>query len=198
MAISTYTDLKTEIANYYARSDLTSQLDNFIDLAEAEIQRELKGVDFQTTGTVTITTGSGNLPSGFVGMQSVMWDDGTDYKLTYLPPQLFDRMLAADTGTANYYTIIGTTIKVADDESGTLNIVYQARFTPLSGSATSNAILTNHPDVYLTGCLKYAAFYMKDFEGFAGYGAAFKIAMAQARRESQERQYAGPLEVTAS
>jgi len=34
MAISTYSELKTAIADWTARDDLTSYIDNFIDLAE--------------------------------------------------------------------------------------------------------------------------------------------------------------------
>ena len=35
MALDTYTNLKTEIANYLNRDDLTTNIDTFIDLAES-------------------------------------------------------------------------------------------------------------------------------------------------------------------
>ena len=42
MAISTYAELKTSIANFLARDDLTNEIDDFIDLAESRISRELE------------------------------------------------------------------------------------------------------------------------------------------------------------
>ena len=42
MAISTYAELQTAIANFLARSDLTSQIPDFITLAEARMSRELE------------------------------------------------------------------------------------------------------------------------------------------------------------
>ena len=41
MALGTYSDLKTAVANHLARDDLTSVIDDFIDLAEARLSREL-------------------------------------------------------------------------------------------------------------------------------------------------------------
>lgn len=44
MALSTYSGLKASIADYLARSDLTSQITDFIALAEAKFQRRFKSV----------------------------------------------------------------------------------------------------------------------------------------------------------
>ena len=38
----TYDELKTQIANYLNRSDLTSQMDTFIDTTEGELNRRLR------------------------------------------------------------------------------------------------------------------------------------------------------------
>jgi hypothetical protein len=42
MALDTYSNLKTSIANYLNRSDLTSYLGDFITLTEARLNRELR------------------------------------------------------------------------------------------------------------------------------------------------------------
>ena len=41
MAFDTYANLKTAIANFLARDDLTTQIPDFISLAEARMSREL-------------------------------------------------------------------------------------------------------------------------------------------------------------
>lgn len=195
MALANYTDLKAAIASFYARTDLTSYLDDFIDLCEAEMQREVKLLDFETTGTITITSGSGSLPTGFGGFRSVSWEYTPDVPLTYVTPQRWEELLAADYSIAYVYTITGSTIKVAEDKTGTLNVTYLARFTPLSSGASTNAIITNHPDAYLNGCLKYAALFCKDFDGAAGYGGIFNTLLQQMRKDNQQRKYGHNLAV---
>lgn len=171
MSITTYSELKTAIAAFYNRNDLTSKLDEFIDLCEAEMQRKIKLLEFETTGTVTVTAGSGTLPTGFIGARTLSWDGAPDRILQY--------------------TITGSTIKFANDTDGTLNITYMARFTPLSDSATSNAILTNHPAAYLYGSMVHAAVYCKDVDGATSYKTLFLDEIDQINRDNQDRKYAG-------
>ena len=42
MALDSYTNLKTAIANFLGRDDLTSEIDDFIDLTEADLNRRLR------------------------------------------------------------------------------------------------------------------------------------------------------------
>ena len=42
MALNNYANLKTAIANFLARDDLTSEIDDFIDLTEADFNRRLR------------------------------------------------------------------------------------------------------------------------------------------------------------
>ena len=51
MALDTYANLKTEIANYLNRTDLTSYLDTFIDLAEARHARDLRVREMESVDT---------------------------------------------------------------------------------------------------------------------------------------------------
>jgi len=190
---ASYSELKTEIADFIERNDLTSVIDTFIDLCESEMQRKLKILDFETTATVTMTDGSGTLPTGFAGSRSVYWSSNPNRMLRYVPPHELDRLNASDPSYVNYYTITGSTIKTADDQSGDLVMTYMAHFTPLSGSATTNALLTNHPAVYLYGSLVHAAVYCKDFEGAIAYRKLFDNEVEQINRDSADRKYQGPL-----
>ena len=57
MSISTYSELKTAVANFLARTDLTDQIPNFIQLAEARLSRELETRDQEKRATATLTSG---------------------------------------------------------------------------------------------------------------------------------------------
>jgi hypothetical protein len=48
MALDTYSNLKTTIANYLNRSDLTAYLGDFITLTEARLNRELRVIKSPT------------------------------------------------------------------------------------------------------------------------------------------------------
>ena len=49
----TYAELKTNIANYLNRSDLTSDIDMFIDNTEGELNRRLRTKDMIKRATAT-------------------------------------------------------------------------------------------------------------------------------------------------
>lgn len=192
---TTYATLKTEIADFIERNDLSAVVDTFIDLCEAEMQRELKILSFEATGTVTVTAGEGTLPTGFSAVRSVSWDGDQERQLRYVTPAELRRINASDPAFVSYYTITGDKFKLADDSSGTLTLTYMANFTPLSDSNTTNAILTSNPAAYLYGSLVHAAVYCKDYEGAAGYRAIFKEELAQIKRDNNEKKFAGQLMV---
>lgn len=193
MPITSYSELKTEIASFAHRDDLTSSLDTFIDLAEADMQVRSKLLEFEATGTISITSGSGSLPSGFLGFVSVYVDNSPNRQLRFLPPSRFDAMVN-DYGSGTYYTIKGTTIHV-DFSSGNVSCTYRAKFTPLSDSNTSNAILASFPDVYLFGCLKQVAIWSHDTEQTERWAGLFNEAIARLKRYNVDRKFGPELAV---
>ncbi len=195
---TTYTELKAEIADFLERNDLTAVVDTFIDLAEAEMQRELKLQAFETTANVTITAGTGDLPTGFNKARSVYWDGDTTNLLRYVTPDELERINSGNPSNVSYYSVVGTSVKVADDQSGTLVMTYTANFTPLSGSNATNSILTNHPACYLYGALAQAAIYLKDFDGAGAYRKVFESELQQVKNDNTDKKYVGQLAVRAA
>jgi hypothetical protein len=188
---TTYADLKTEIAGFINRNDLTSMVDTFIDQCEAEMQVRVKELEFEETSTVTVTAGLATLPTGFLSARSVVWNGDTARPLTYATPAKLDVANAASPDFVNYYTIIGDQMKFADDGDGTAIVTHNAKFTPLSGSATSNSILAEFPSAYLYGSLVHAATYCKDFEAAIGYKTLFEEQMRLVVQNNADRKYAG-------
>ena len=73
MAFTSYTTLKSTIADYLARSDLTSQIPDFITLAENRLRRDLRirqMLKYVTTNTVA-GDGTVALPSDFLAMRDL-------------------------------------------------------------------------------------------------------------------------------
>lgn len=193
----TYDDLKSAIQDWAHRTDILPRIDDFIDLCEAELQVKCKTVDFENTATLSVVAGSATLPADFAGARAVYWDGTSDRPLTYRTPAAFSLVQNNDGGTPVWFTVIGTTIKVAPVGDGDLVLNYKARFTPLSSSATSNAILANYPDAYLQGCLTQVAIFTEDMDGLAAHKPLFLDAIGRIIEDDLHRKYPGPLEVKA-
>ena len=191
MAITNYTELQASVAAWINRSDLTSVIPDFIALCESALQVRCKLVEFEATATVTITAGVGTLPTGFVGMRSIYWNDSTAQPLQYITPEQFDAMRSWGEGDTYFYTISGSTIRTSNTETGSAIMTYYAKFVPLSGSNASNAIITNFPDAYLYGSLVQACIYTEDDEGAAKYSSLFGNAIERINDNNAARKYAG-------
>jgi hypothetical protein len=73
MAFSTYSELKTTIASYLARSDLTAMIPTFIQLAELRLRRELRTRQMLVVATANTTGGDSTvgLPTDFLEMRDI-------------------------------------------------------------------------------------------------------------------------------
>ena len=88
MALNNYANLKTAIANFLARDDLTSEIDDFIDLTEADFNRRLRIRAMETVNTsFTIDAETEALPTGFLQVRSFILTSTTpDRTLELLSP----------------------------------------------------------------------------------------------------------------
>ncbi len=188
---TSYTALKTEIADFINRTDLTSMVDTFIDQAESEMQVRCKEMEFETRGTLTVTAGEATLPTGWLSARSVVWQSSPARRLSYVPPDRLETVNASSPSYVDYYTLVGATMRFADDGDGTVIATYNAKFTPLDSTNTSNAILAEFPSAYLYGALKHAAIYAKDFEAAMAYNTVFEQQMGLVESNNKQRKYAG-------
>lgn len=192
---TSYSTLKSEIVSFYNRTDLSGVVDTFIDLCESEMQVECKNIDFESSATVTVTAGVATLPTDWLGARTAQWLGSPPKTLVYRPPTGIDTANALELSGTFYYTVIGSSLRFAEDGDGSVLLRYHAKFTPLDDTNTSNYILANFPAAYLMGGLKYAAVYMKDVQGVAGYDALFQEQIKLIKKNNAQRKYPGPLAV---
>ena len=78
MALATYSDLKTSIANWLNRSDLTTEIANdFIVLAEADFNSKLRVRKMNTSTSITIDSETESMPSDFLSKRffyNIRWN----------------------------------------------------------------------------------------------------------------------------
>jgi hypothetical protein len=167
MAINTYTGLKTSLDNWLARTDLSSNLDDFIDLAEERLARDLRIRATEKTMNATIASGIATIPSDYVQLKHVHIA-GTP--IQPLEPKestwIFDqfatrsadskpRFIAEDGGNFVFGPF--------PDISYVLGGAYWSKPAALTTAAPTNAWTDNCPDALLWACLcETAPFLMND------------------------------------
>lgn len=174
MAISTFSELKTAISNWSHRADLTSSLlEEFISLAESDLQVRANLTQWDTETTVTVTSGSGSLPSDFQSMRSIRFG-ANDRQLTPVSAPKGDYLTGAtDPAEPINYYIVGSTLRLVPSATGDATVLYVARFTPLSDSAGTNSLLTLFPDAYLLGAMVQFCIWASDDASLQKYGSLF-------------------------
>jgi hypothetical protein len=191
MAINTYDNLKTTIANYLNRSDLTSYIGDFITLTESRLNRELRVremINTDTSITTVASTQSYALPTGYIEATTVIYQSDPFKTLKFISNSDFytSYNTSQSAGSPSFFTIVGTNILlgVAPDSAKTLQINYYKSLTALSDSNTTNTILTNYPELYLYGALAESAPFIMQDERLNVWAGLYKEALKNANDTS--------------
>lgn len=196
MSFASYSELKTTIANYLARSDLTTQIPDFIRLAEIRLQRDLRTRQMLVVATAS-TTGNDStvgLPTDFLEMRDIHINTTPATTITYLSPNAFYAgARTTDIGKPVNYTVLGAEIQLAPipDTTYTLQMLYYAKPTALSDSNSSNVFLANYPDALLYAALGEAEPYLMNDARLQTWAALYDRAITAINTSDQSSEYGG-------
>lgn len=163
MALTTYSDLVSTVESYLARSDLTSIIPTFVELAQLRMTRDLRTREMLKISTTTAVDSTVELPTDFLEMREIHFQGNPPITLFYESPDKFFRdMLTTTSGIPEFYTIIGYEFQFAPtpDSSKTLQLLYYAQPTFISSTVSSNLYLANYPDALLYATLAEAEPYL--------------------------------------
>lgn len=198
MALDSYTNLKTAIADWTHRSTLTSYLDDFILMAEELMTHEPRPPDDPDIGgvRVAITEATGNLTAGqaYISkpadfLSPIRFDlTGTNGNLVvYAGPDAIPSLFVEGNGRPKFWTVTNVIeFNRAPDSTYAYSLKYWSQPTALSGSNADNTILTNYPMCYLYGCLHFAYDFLQDDANSSKYLAKYKAAAWGASQRFQQ------------
>lgn len=201
MAITNYTDLQTSVANTLARTDLTTQIPDFIALAESRLSRELETRDQEKRSQATLVSGDEYiaLPPDMREIREVKLNTTPNTVLEYMSPVALDNTyVSGGTGKPQAYSIVGAEMKLrpVPDSAYTAEIIYIGSLEALSSTNATNQMLTRHPDAYLTGSLVEAYLYLMDDQRAQLYDQKFSRIIEEIRKDEQRSQHgSGSLQV---
>ena len=199
MAISTKAELKTAVANWLNRSDLTDRIPEIISLAEASFNRNLRTRDMLVRSTASITSQYISIPTDFLEMLNIELTSTTPPKrLVYITSDRSDDYREQQnnkTGTPSYYTIEGDAIQLLPTPNATYTVQlnYYQDIPALSGLADSgnNHLLLSNPDIYLYGTLMQASPYVMDPQSAGQWGGLLDRAMQELQLSDEKSRYSG-------
>jgi hypothetical protein len=168
MTLATYSDLKSAIATWMDRTDLTAAIPDFITLFEATANAEIPLRTRFNLGTTTLSTVAGqatvHLPSDFLEAKALINQTSPVTVLApYTAAALYGQVdFPAQVGPPAGFTYVGEGLELAPvpDAVYALKLYYYRKVTPLSDAQPSNWLLTNFPNLYLFGALVAAEAYM--------------------------------------
>jgi hypothetical protein len=176
--ITNYTELKSAIADWLLRDDLTSVIPTFISLSEAQIQREVRDFRMVKRATAQIDSGYSAVPADW--LQNIRFQLNTDpiTTLEYVTPDQAAEEAHIYPGSRRpaFFTMIGEEFQVVPAPDGTYDgeLTYYAKVPALSASNATNWLLTEAPDIYLHGALLQAAPYLSDDQRIGVWGSLYQ------------------------
>jgi hypothetical protein len=199
MAITDYTSLQTAVLNWLNRAgdtDLIARVPEFISLAESEIDRRLRRTSARAT--ITVSGYSNALPSDCKEVRSARLMSGTtggDIISIVTPDMVSEFGMMSGSGTPMYGAIIEPNLLLAPAPSSAsqVELIYFTKLIPLSGTNTTNVVLTEAPDLYLYGTLKQSAMYLENDERLQQWSSFFEDALAYLNSVRERAEYSASI-----
>ena len=196
MAITTYTELKTAIADFLNRDDLASAVPNFIALAEANMQRKIRHWRQEKRSTAELDTQYSAIPADFLEAIRFYITSGDTKPLELISQaEMLDRKRKNlnTSGSPSYYAITAGEIEVYPVPDGTYDVelYYYSRVPALSAAAPTNWLLTYFPDVLLYGALVHSAPYLKEDGRIQVWSALYQEAIDAINTSSEKAKFGG-------
>ena len=196
MSFATYSDLKTSIAGYLARSDLTSQIPDFITFAENRLRRELRIRQMLKSVTTASVSGDATveIPSDFLEIRDFVVMTNPIQPLSYSSPSaLSNDPRTSEVGVPKSYTILASEFQLTPAPDGvyTLKLLYFSAPAYLSDTNTSNVFLTTAPDALLYASLVEAEPYLMNDARINTWGSMYDRAISSLTKSDEEGQYSG-------
>jgi len=196
MAIGTYAELQTAVANWLDRDDLTDRIPEFITLAESRFNRLLRLRSMEAKYTANTVAAQRNLalPTGYIQMRNFQVNTSPLTTLSYVTPEIYDRLWGGSTGgTPKFYTILANEVSFGPIPGSVMEVemLFYKKFDNLSVTTTTNTLLTDSPDVYLYGSMMEAEPFIMNDERVALWATSLSKAISELQEQDNKDRHSG-------
>jgi hypothetical protein len=206
MAITNYTNLQTSIADFLNRDDLTPIIPTFIQLAEAQFNRDLRHWRQEARATGQQTAGDEYMQIPFDWLETIRFQVTAATSPTGVltdkvqPIDMISRAAMLDKRKANNIAGTPTHYCMADaqfhlyptpDLTYDMELLYYAKVPELSTNITTNWLLEYAPDAYLYGSLLHSAPYLQEDARVNVWAQLYSAVMQRLNQESEDATASG-------
>jgi hypothetical protein len=191
--ITNYATLQSTIADYLNRADLTSQIQTFIQFAEADLNTRLRDRQMIVRAEATSDEEYVQLPSDWLEALNLQLVGGMS-PLRYITLDESDIVNSTRALTSpSFYSLMNGAIELVPPPAHDVDIemVYYGKIPSLSDAAPSNWLLVKAPDVYLYGALTHAAPFLMDDARIQTFGQIYLARVQSLQEESQKALHSG-------
>jgi hypothetical protein len=207
MSLNTYAGLQASIADWLNRAgspEIAERAPDFIALAEARFNRDLRVRQMVRRATASFSEGFLALPSDWLEAINVQINvGGRPRRLEYVTLHQADDIRAdpsQDAVLPRFFNVTGSSLEVVPTVSGAAEIemTYYGQLVPLSEEAPANWLLQAWPDLYLYGALVHSAPYLRDDARVATWAGIYDRTLAEIRAADERATFSGsPLKTRA-
>lgn len=197
MALSNYTGLKASIADFLNRDDLTSVIPDFVALAEAQINRDIRHwkMEARSSGQQSPADEYMQIPADWVEtIRLHLTGTGTSVVNLVSRDAMADKRAAQEnaSGTPRMYTHADGQFQLypTPDATTNLELLYYQKIPSLI-SNTDNWLLLEAPDVYLYGSLLHSAPYLAEDARVAVWAQLYSAAVQRLNQVSEDAMFSG-------
>jgi len=196
MAIGTYAELQTAVANWLDRDDLTDRIPEFIALAESRFNRllRLRSMEAKYTANTVASQRNLALPTGYIQMRNFQVNTNPLTTLSYVTPEIYDRLWGGSTlGIPKFYTILANEVSFGPIPASVVEVemLFYKKFTNLSAAATTNSLLTDSPDLYLYGAMMEAEPFIMNDERVVLWATSLSKAIQELQEQDNKDRHSG-------
>ena len=198
MAISNYSNLQTTIADFLNRDDLTAAIPTFIQLGEAQMNRDIRHWEMEARVSGQQSQGDQymQLPADWLEtIRFHLTSEGTDAVELASLASIADKRAAVEdqAGRPRFYAHVRGEFELfpTPDEDTDFELLYYQKIPALSGSNTTNWLLDYAPDIYLYGSLAHSAPYLQEDARIAVWAQMYAAAVSQLNAQSERVKNSG-------
>lgn len=177
MAISTYAELRTAVANWLERDDLIDRIPEFITLGENILNRRLRTREMEASVAVTPskTLRYVALPAGY--MELVSFTDDLGEPLTPVDAETLEGIAYGSSAQRPTYYRVSSRIDFDAIADATYNFTFKYRKRLNIATDLTNSVLTNNNDCYLYSALLQSAPFIMDDARIDVWRALLEVAV---------------------
>ena len=197
MALTNYTGLKASLADFLNRDDLTSVIPDFVALAEAQINRDVRHwkMEARSSGQQDPADEYMQIPADWVEtIRLHLTGTGTSVVNLVSRDAMADKRAAQENaaGTPRMYTHANGQFQLFPTPDATTNfeLLYYQKIPSLITN-TDNWLLLEAPDVYLYGALLHSAPYLAEDARLAVWAQLYSAAIQRLNQTSEDAMFSG-------